>query len=117
MSAQNPKGPHDSVGLSIPAFHADFLRETFEGGRAGACAELREYPDQVSDPQLLRREAAAYSKLLTALEERVIVPDGAVREVVTDLARAIDRENEYARVVAEHEALHGLLAQLPDIER
>jgi hypothetical protein len=114
MSAQNPKGPDASVGLSIPAYHADFLRETFENARAGVCAELREYPDRVSDPERLRCEAMAYSLLLTALEERAIVPDVEAREVVADLARAIDRENEYARVVAEHEALHGLLAQLPD---
>lgn len=117
MSSQNPKGPHGSVGLGICAFHADFLRETFEGARAGVCAELREYPDQVSDPELLRREAAAYSRLLAAIEKRAIVPDAEVREVVADLARAVDRENEYARVVAEHDALHGLLAQLPDGDR
>jgi hypothetical protein len=114
MSAQNPKGACACVGLSIAAYHADFLRETFEDARAGVCAELREYPDRVSDPERLRREAVAYSRLLTALEERAIVPDAATREVVADLARAIDRGNEYARVVAEHEALQGLLVQLAD---
>jgi hypothetical protein len=117
MSTQNPKGPCASVGLGIAAYHADFLRETFEGARAGVCAELREYLDQVSDPERLRREAATYSRLLTALEERAIMPDAEAREVVADLARTIDRDNEYARVIAEHEALHGLLAQLPDPRR
>jgi len=112
MSVQNLKGPCACVDLSIAAYHADFLRETFEDARAGICAELREYPDRVSDPERLRREAAAYSRLLAALEERAIMPDAATREVVADLARAIDRGNEHARVVAEHEALHGLLEQL-----
>jgi hypothetical protein len=32
--------------------------------------------------------------------------------VVGDLAGVIDRGNEYVRVVAEHEALYGLLDQL-----
>lgn len=117
MSAQNPKGPHAFVGLSIAAYHADFLRETFEGARAGVRAELREYPGQVCDPERLRREAATYTRLLTAIEERAIVPDAEARELVADLALAIDRENEYARVAAEHEALHGLLAQLPGPSR
>ena len=42
----------------------------------------------------------------------MIVPDADVRVVVGDLAKIIDGSNEYERVVAEHEALHGLLAQL-----
>jgi hypothetical protein len=32
--------------------------------------------------------------------------------VLGDLAAIIDQGNEYSRVVTEHEALHGLLAQL-----
>jgi DUF438 domain-containing protein len=46
------------------------------------------------------------------LDELVIVPDDEVREVVTTLAQVIDTSNEYERVVAEHEALHGLLTQI-----
>lgn len=42
----------------------------------------------------------------------MIVPDDEVREVVTTLAQVIDASNEYERVVTEHEALHGLLAQI-----
>ncbi len=42
----------------------------------------------------------------------MIVPDDEVREVVTTLAQIIDGSNEYERVVAEHEALHGLLGQI-----
>ncbi len=42
----------------------------------------------------------------------VIVPDRDVRDLLSDLAGIIDRANEYTRIVAEHEALHGLLAQL-----
>jgi hypothetical protein len=60
----------------------------------------------------LRREAVVYGRLLTALDELVIVPDSDVRAVVGDLAQIIDSGNEYSRVVTEHEALHGLLDQL-----
>jgi hypothetical protein len=40
------------------------------------------------------------------------LPDRDVRDVLRDLAEVYDRENEYERVVCEHEALHGLLEQL-----
>ena len=42
----------------------------------------------------------------------MIVPDDDLRAVLGDLANIIDSGNEYSRVVAEHEALHGLLGQL-----
>lgn len=42
----------------------------------------------------------------------MIVPDQGVLGVLGDLATIIDQGNEHRRVVAEHEALHGLLAQL-----
>lgn len=42
----------------------------------------------------------------------MIVPDREVRDLLSDLAGIIDTGNEYSRVVAEHQALHGLLAQL-----
>jgi hypothetical protein len=46
------------------------------------------------------------------LDESVIVSDADVRVVIKDLAGIIDEGNEYRRVASEHEALHGLLAQL-----
>jgi hypothetical protein len=60
----------------------------------------------------LRREVAAYGRLLAALDELVIVPDDDLRTVLGELAKVIDSGNEYPRVVTEHEALHGLLDQL-----
>lgn len=44
----------------------------------------------------------------------MIVPDHDVRAVLRDLAQVIDADNEYERVIAEHEALHGLLGQLAE---
>ena len=72
------------------------------------CASTR----RPQSPAHLRREDAAYGRLLAALDELVIVPDPDVRDVLGDLAGIIDRSNEYRRVVCEHEALHYLLGQL-----
>jgi hypothetical protein len=111
MAEQNPTGRGVAVALDLPVDHICFLRGVFEQARDGISDELEEFPDQL-DPKRLHREHAAYGRLLTALDELVIVPDRDVCDVVGDLAGVIDRGNEYGRVVAEHEALHGLLDQL-----
>jgi hypothetical protein len=111
MADQNPTGSGAAVALELPADHVRFLRGVFEKARAGIGDELEEFPDQL-DPKRLEREHIAYGRLLTALDELVIVPDREVRDLFSDLAGIIDTANEYSRVVAEHEALHGLLAQL-----
>jgi hypothetical protein len=111
MADENPTGRGSAVALSISADQARFLRSTFEKARAGVKDELEEFPDQL-DPMRLEREEAAYARLLAALNKLVIVPDRDVRDLVADLAGIVDRANEYSRVVEEHEALRGLLAQL-----
>lgn len=111
MADQNPTGSGAAVALELPADHVRFLRGVFDKARAGVKDELEEFPDQL-DPKRLEREHIAYGRLLTALDELVIVPDREVRDLLSDLAGIIDTGNEYSRVVAEHEALHGLLAQL-----
>lgn len=112
MADENPMGRGSAVALKLPVDQVRFLRDTFESAREGVRDELRDYPDDLKDPDYLRREDAAYGRLLAALDELVIVPDRDVRDLVGDLAHIIDRGNEYSRVVAEHEALHGLHAQL-----
>jgi hypothetical protein len=112
MADENPTGRGRAVALTITSDHGRFLRSTFESAREGVREELRDYPDHLKDPDRLRREDAAYRRLLTALDELVIVPDHDVRDVVGDLVGVIDRGNEYGRVVSEHEAMHGLLDQL-----
>jgi hypothetical protein len=111
MADENPTGRGATVALDLPVDHIHFLCGVFEKARDGINDELEEFPDQL-DPKRLHREHAAYGRLLTALDELVIVPDHDVRDVVGDLAGVIDRGNEYRRVVTEHEALHGLLDQL-----
>lgn len=117
MADENPTGRGSAVTLNLPVDHVRFLRGIFMSARAGVCDELRDYPDDLKDPEHLRREVAAYGRLLAALDALVIVPDQDVRDLVGDLAHIIDRGNEYSRVVAEHEALHALHAQLGGGER
>jgi len=112
MANTNPTGRGAAVALTIPADQVRFLRGVFEKARAGVREELREHPGSPSRARTLRREDAAYGRLLVALDECVIVPDTDVRVVVRDLAKIIDGSNEYTRVVSEHEALDGLLGQL-----
>jgi hypothetical protein len=116
MADENPTGRGSAVALKIPAEQARFLRSTFRSAQAGIRDELRDYPKQLKEPSRLRREEAAYGRLLAALDELVIVPDDDVRAVVGDLAQIIDSGNEYRRVVTEHDALHGLLGQLGEGE-
>ena len=111
MATDNPTGRGAAVALKLPADHIRFLRGVFEKARDGIDDELKEFSAQL-DPKRLHREHAAYGRLLTALDELVIVPDRDARDVVGDLIQVIDQGNEYERVLCEHEALHGLLAQL-----
>lgn len=112
MADQNPTGRGDAVALDLSADHVRFLRGVFRMALRGVRDELADYPKRLKEPARLRREEIAYGRLLAALDEKSIVPDNDARDVLGDLAGIIDRSNEYARVVAEHEALHGLLDQI-----
>jgi len=112
MANENPMGSGDAVALQIPAEDREFLGRLFEMARDGISDELSDYPKDLSEPTHLRREKAVYEALLVAIEEGTVVPDHHMRQVVRDLAELNDRENEYARVVAEHAALRGLSEHL-----
>lgn len=112
MATENPTGSGDAVALTIPADDRKFLRRLFEMARDGIRDELADYPDDLSGPTHPHREKAIYEALLIALDEGSVVPDLHMRQVVSDLADLNDRENEYARVVAEHAALRSLREQL-----
>jgi hypothetical protein len=112
MADQNPTGRGAAVALNLPADQVRFLRSVFAMARDGIRDELTEHPDELREPARLRREEAAYGRLLTALDELVIVPDAEVRAVIDVLAQTIDTSNEYERVVTEHDALASLTRQL-----
>lgn len=116
MADHNPTGSGTAVALKLPADHVRFLRETLEDALDGVKDEL-DNAKRPGDPDRLRREKAAYGRLLTGLEELVIVPNDQVREVVVGLAQIIDASNEYERVVLEHEALTNLIDQTHGVGR
>jgi hypothetical protein len=65
MADENPMGRGAAVALDLPADQVRFLRGTFESAQEGVRDELREHQDQLEDPARLRREDAAYGRLLT----------------------------------------------------
>jgi hypothetical protein len=69
------------------------------------------------DPERVRQEASAYKRLLAALDKRrIILPDEAVREAVEVMVLAIEEDSSYRQIVAEHDALFGLLDLLGGIK-
>jgi hypothetical protein len=67
----------------------------------------------VKNPDLTRQEADAFERLLSGVASgRVLVPDETARAVIEAAANAYDDASEYAEMVANHNALHGLLAAL-----
>lgn len=111
MASADPTGGECAVPLSLPSAQTNFLREELTGLKADLEADLASHP---GDPaaERWRASAAAYGRLLAGLEAGAIVPDPEVRCLVGEWAEANDREEQYDRVVFEHEALHGLRSQL-----
>jgi len=113
MATQNPTGGGASITLSIRPCDGAFVRKVLTAARDGLRDELDRFADQLREPtSRLLGEEAAYGQLLDGLDGIPVFPDAAMYEAVAGLARAIDNDNEYSRVVAEHDALHGLLAQV-----
>jgi hypothetical protein len=112
MADENPMGGRRTVPLDLPALHIAILRDSLDDCLEGAEREL-EAPDELRDPDKTRSDAAAYKRLLAGLDRgEVIIPDEVAREAVRQLAAASDEGTGYAEVVAEHNALHDLLALL-----
>ena len=113
MPCPNPTGGSHAVALAIPAGNLPFLRRTINAARDGLRDDLERFADQLQQPRSsLLLEDAAYATLLTALTGRWIVPDDELRSALARLAESVDHDNEYSRVVFEHDALHNLLRQL-----
>lgn len=115
MANENPTGSGDAVSVTIPADDAKFLRRLFTMALEGVRAELDDYPEGqrgLREPTRLQREEDIYKALLAALDGEPIFPDHDVRWLLRDLTEMNDRENEYTRALAEHDALLGLRAQL-----
>ena len=113
MAETNPTGDGCAVTLSIPVGNKAFLRRVISAAQVGLRDDLKSHGDQLRRPRTkLLLEDAVYVTLLAALSQGRVVPDDELRAVLTQLADSVDRENEYGRVVTEHQAFHDLLAQL-----
>ena len=112
MSCSQPTGDLATVPLDLPAPQAKILRGTIASCLEGASLDLRA-PDQLPDPDRLQKEANAYKRLLAALDVGAIpLPDEEAREAVAVMVLAIEEDPAYARAIAEHDALFGLLSLL-----
>jgi len=112
MADQNPTGGGQAVPLDLPAPQVMLLRQTLTSCLVGVSGDLARV-EETPNAEKAREEVGAFRRLLRGLRRgEVIVPDEPARDAVATLAAEADRENNYAEVVAEHDALHGLLGVL-----
>lgn len=110
MNTDTGPAPERRVPLDLPPDHHRLLLDIFSGGLHTATEGVEA---GLPDPEGSRKRAAVYGRLIEALNRgEIAVPDEAARAEVEEIAEATDRENDYAGVVAEHDALGGLLARL-----
>jgi hypothetical protein len=113
MAENDPMKDKTPVRLDLPRSDRKFLEEVLRMARDGVRDELREHGARLREPRRLRREEAAYERLLAAIEEqRAFLPDPELCIVLTELAEVVDASNEFSRAAAEHKAIRGLLASL-----
>jgi hypothetical protein len=112
MAEIDLKSDRAPVQLDMSRRDRKFLKEVLTMARDGVREELCEHGERLREPRRLRREAAAYERLLGAVEERRVIPDPELCAVLDELAAIVDESNEYARVVAEHKAMRGMAASL-----
>ncbi|HEY1853686.1 MAG TPA: hypothetical protein VGG40_03800 [Solirubrobacterales bacterium] len=111
MATDNPTGGDGTVALDLTDEQRRFLRGALADCRAGREDDLRTHPDHPNACRW-RSNAAAYGRLIAGVDAGTIVPDAEVRRLIRELAEASDREEEYARVVFEHDALAALCEQI-----
>jgi hypothetical protein len=115
MADQNPTGDGQAVPLDLPAPQVALLRLTLTSCLVGVKGDLAR-AGETPNSEKAREEAGAFRRLLRGLQRgEVTLPDEPARAAVAILAAEADRENNYAGVVAEHNALHGLLGVLEGV--
>lgn len=109
MATDNPTDDSRLVPLDLPEAQARILRRDLANWATDLRADLRK-PDRLVDPDRTRAEAGAYERLLAAVEGGAVrVPDDGAMRVLRAAGEAHDRESEYERIAAEHDAMHALL--------
>lgn len=109
MASQHDTGDRATVPLEPPDSQAKILRDTLGICLDGVRGDLKT-PELMPNPERARREADAYERLLAALDQgSIALPDQEAREAVAVIVLAFEKDNEYPRLIAEHDALVGLL--------
>jgi hypothetical protein len=112
MADQNPMHDWQVVPLNLPAQQIAILLGNLKDWIDGLHGDLSR-PERLRDPDGSRRQAEAFERLLVGVAYGiVVVPDEDARAALESTARGYDEANEYEGIVAEHDALHGLLERL-----
>jgi len=116
MSCSQPTGGTEAVALDLPDPQRKILRSTLTSCLEGVSGDLKQ-PERPPEPVRAKREADAYKRLLAALDiGEIALPDEAARRAVEAMALAIEEDTDYRQMVAEHDALFGLLDLLGGVK-
>ena len=111
MAIENPKGGEETIALELSDRQRQFLRRALLDCKAGREDDLQTQP-QHPNAARWRAEAEAYARIIAGIDAEAIIPDYEVRRLLRELAEANDREEEYQRIVFEHDALAALREQI-----
>lgn len=114
MANENPTGDEQVAPLDLPPGQTSILRSFLADWLEGVREDLKT-PERMQEPEMARQEAQAYERLLVALTvKQIFLPDEAARAAFEPAVEAYDKENNYAELAANHDALHSLLALLKE---
>ena len=112
MAEKNPTDGRRGVLLDLPPSQVTILRGLLADWLEDVRRDLT-HPEGMRTPDLARQDAEAFERLLSGVASgQILVPDETARAAIEVAANAYDEASEYAEIVANHDALHGLLAAL-----
>jgi hypothetical protein len=112
MADQNPTVVPRVVPVDLPPAEAGILRTELVGRLDGIELDLA-HPEPLEDREASVREADAFRRLLTALDQsEIALPDEDARDALDKAAEGYDEASGYVRVCAVHNAHHALLSLL-----
>jgi hypothetical protein len=99
----------------------EIIRGTVTGTLVARAGDLR-HLNRAPDPRWTVKEVAALGRLASWLDRgEILVPDRTAWKVMSRIAREVDDMDEdlierYEEAVAEHDALHALVARLGEVD-
>jgi hypothetical protein len=112
MANENPTDDRRAVPLDLPPSQVTILRGLLADWLEDVRRDLT-HPEGMKNPVAARQDADAFERLLSAMADgQVFVPDEMARAAVEAAATAYDEASDFAEIIANHDALHGLLAVL-----